>query len=754
MFPQMYKIASDIKLKAVQYYLHNGATLKSTAARFNIHYLSLFKWTKQYQKSGAKRLLQTYSRPWNRFHKKTEETIMQLKEDDPRLTIRKTREMLAQQGIRVSIKGIWNVWKRYGYTGFKKESLCPDFTEYCPWTCEARQKFNQAQLIFQHGDEKTAAEILNTIPSLPRNELIGKIPDRLLNIRRRVEKIALLYRTTPIRSYLTTLGDLYAECKHENLHYSALRVKLFEIGARSFAGEPSKQLQNSIAMRNALKRRDKHLSSLLFSLQFPALLSEGIARAQLSQITKAAEISRSCYRLIKQRKHISRSFIYELGSLCTWIEDYKKAEYCYLRALPGTRDDEKQARRRNLGFIFFNKGDYKKALTYLKSVREKGWGYDPKVLMCEAMWYLVQGMPEKAISLTTKALSLSKKEELNIGILTASARIASAYCGLGKRTQAITILQRLLPFAQKHFTRMAAVFEDIICSHNKQEHDTLRAGDIFPTARLNRYLKKGQYARAYSYAQEKYLIAHLHQYILFYPEVVLKQIENGKSVHIPHSILRLPVFNNEIPVYHIKFLGPLKISKNNRYLKTKLPPRDSAFLIHFAEKAGEPGRSVALKDLFSNFWKESRNPSRNLSHLLVRIKKALRIPPHLLAIIQRQDGPALSNYGIHFMSDHDELHQILVTAHALERTGEWELSCQEYIRAFKQFRAPPFIKMYDAWSESARRAILNTYEKNAVSFARSCINHGDIKNAKRVLKKLNTIIPQSQTIAGMLHATP
>src|SRR4030042_2638850 len=455
MFPQMYKIDPMTRRQAVEYYLcNNSSTLKATAAKFNIHYLSLHKWVKQYQQEGNTRLFRTYMKPWNRSSGEVEDMIVSLKEKDPRITIRAARKKLAQKNVNMSIKGVWGIWKRHGYTGFNRRNLCPDFTEYCSWSKEATEKFSQAKALFEQGDEIECAAILTTIPALPKNELLMCIPDSMLSLKRRVEKMTSLYRTTPVRAYFKILDDLHRECTGKNLNYSALRVQLYKIGALSFTGEPDKQLRSSKELRGALARKDSYLSSLLFSLKFPALISEGIAQAKLSEIKKASKINRHCYDLIQRRKNISDSFIYELGSLCTWIEDFKKAEYCYLRALPGIEEDEKQARMRNLGFIFFHKGNYRKALKYLRSVREQGWGYDHKVFMCEAMYALVQGRPEDSISLTTKALSLSKKGDLNIGIIMANSRIASAYCGLGQRKKAMAILKRLLPFAQRNFMRM------------------------------------------------------------------------------------------------------------------------------------------------------------------------------------------------------------------------------------------------------------------------------------------------------------
>ena len=126
----MYKIDSQTKIRAVRYYLKNGATLKKTALLFKIHYLTLFKYVTLYKKYGETRLLQTYRKPWNRTKKELEEKIVLLKENNPRLTVKNAQKILKQEGVEISPKGIWGIWKRYGYAGFNKEKLSIKFTEY------------------------------------------------------------------------------------------------------------------------------------------------------------------------------------------------------------------------------------------------------------------------------------------------------------------------------------------------------------------------------------------------------------------------------------------------------------------------------------------------------------------------------------------------------------------------------------------------------------------------------------------------
>lgn len=93
------------------------------------------------------------------------------------------------------------------------------------------------------------------------------------------------------------------------------------------------------------------------------------------------------------------------------------------------------------------------------------------------------------------------------------------------------------------------------------------------------------------------------------------------------------------------------------------------------------------------------------------------------------------------MTDYDEFKQILVTAQAFERAGEWNLARKELLRAFVLFRDEPFVKMYDEWSENMRVVALNELEKNATHFIESCFKQNNINDARRVIARFAKMMP-------------
>jgi len=735
----MYTIAPKLRLDIVNHYLKSGESLRSTAERFHVSYRTVVKWIKLYRREGEERLLT--GRHWNRKEKELEEKIMLLKERNPCLTVRKAKEILHRRGIEISIKGIWSIWRRYGYAGLRREDIGDYYTMSCPWTREAKEKFEEAKDMYHLGNIKASADILNSIPVVPDNEFILQIPDRYLNLRRRVEKTTILLGKIPVRSYLKKTRRIFKECKKRKLYYSAFRIGISEIIALSWSADPIGQLKKIEELKNMLYLRE--LSKLPFELRFMLLISEGIAYAQLLKIDKALEIAKSCGVMLKRMKNIPSYFTFNLAILNTYLDNIREAEYWYLRSLKKLDDEKRKVVDIYLAEIYLCKGEYQKAIQIYKRAQLSGWGFYSRKLLAQSIWSLVNGMPRKAITLSTKALIQSRKEEVSSRIISAYFVIASSYASFGEKKRAKNILRRLLPFLIKNRLKRVEIIYRILLSQSQISESFL------PSAKLALLLKSGNYKKAYKFACKKGLLSYLHRYIFFYPELITENIEKGISTGLPKAMLKLPIFNEKALVYDIRFLGNPVVYKNQKYLKIKLLPKDAAFVIQLALKAGEPGKMIFLKNLYDSFWPDSSAPARNLSHLLVRTKKALRIPSHLLEISHRKGEGVLINRGIHFITDYGKFDQVLVTAHAFMRSGKWSFARREFLRAFRLFRGIPLKGMFDRWSDDLQRVILNRLEREAISFVKGCLEHRNRRDARRVLERVSRIIPHSREIAEL-----
>ncbi len=194
----------------------------------------------------------------------------------------------------------------------------------------------------------------------------------------------------------------------------------------------------------------------------------------------------------------------------------------------------------------------------------------------------------------------------------------------------------------------------------------------------------------------------------------------------------------------------MHLFRNQKCLKIKLTPLEQAFLLFIAFHLGEPEKSVAVITILENFWPRSMNPTGRLSHFLVRFKKKLMIPTHFIKIYLMYSDRKLVNKGFYVMSDYNDFQSHIAQAKALERAGEWGFAKKEYLRAFKLFRGEPFKKNFDEWSLNMRHKILTQLETEALHFAKSCLEHNNKNDARRILQKVLKIIPDSEEIKNWL----
>jgi transposase len=749
----MYKIDSHKKLQIVRYYKQNNTTLHKTAKHFGVHYQSVYRWVKQYRKNGKDSLDSTYRNPHNRKSKELEEVVISLKEQDPTLTVRKARKLLCKEGYIISIKGIWSIWKRYGYTGYKKENLSNDFTEYIQWSQEAGFKFERAKDLYKKGKIKESAKELNSISSLPKNELLNKIPDKYLNVKRRTEKMALLFGNMKMKPYKKKLKKLFDECIRKKLYYSALRVGILTAVAHSWSAEAEDQLRTSQELRNLLSLNDEYYSKLPFPSQITMLISDGTAYGALHDRKRTKKILSQCRKILKRRKSVSPHFLFEFGIVNTHLENFKEAEFWYKKALEKATGNLKRTIQNHLSTILSGKGEYTQAKEILGETKGSEWEYIPRNLLNESLMLLAKGVPHRTIELSIQALSFYKKRELKTGIFNAHLNIASAYCSLGETKKGRKIMRDLIPFLEKHNIKHGEEVTKVLLSEERKVDSiaTLKNSTI-STVRLALLLREGKFEKALSLAKQEYLIPYYLRYIFFFPISLSKKYVKRTSLGLSNAVLNLPFFEKSAPSYNIGFLGELIIHKNQIPMRVGLSPKDTSVLIHLVIKVGEPEKKIELDSLLNNFWPNCKNPRGNLSHLLVRIKQSLGFPSHLLAISRKQGDYFLVNRGIHFITDYNEFKYTIVHAKAFKRAGEWELAKTDFKKAFKLFRGEPFRKMYDNWSDDRRLEILFTYESEVVNFAQDLISRNEITDARTILNEAKNIIPFSDEIDNLLNS--
>jgi hypothetical protein len=715
-----------------------------TASKFHVNYRTVCKWVKLYKKEGEARLLWMYKRPWNRTKMQLEEKIVLLKEKDPTLTIKKAKEILENQGIRGSIKKIWGIWKRHGYTGFEKEQLSIEFPTYLSETPEIRYGLKIAEGCIKQGDFHQAGKVLNELPCCPKNEVLKNIPERYLLLRRKLEKYYALFGVIPYTLLSQKLKLLRRNLERQGYLYSALRAGLLE--ALAYAG--SGKIEAELALFAYLREicREEALDP---ALRFSYYCINGIALIRNLRVSESLAFLRKCERLVK--KHPTSSFVLNLLVFYDNLGHYRKFEHIL-------QQYEKTLQKDIVLFLksrlYITQGKYRDYRTLVQILEKKDKKINPLYVLQKAQYFLLEkGDICRAMNQMQLFLEIVKGIELRIYWSFALFFLSILYAAQGEGKKAKSLLRKYFPLLKKFGNKKDMLLYEIILNQPSVSKDItkIKQNCLFLLLKKSSLsLKISDYKKAYKYSEKEGLLGVLHRVSILFPEIIESLVEKGKPTGLPKSILKLPVFNKNIPVYEVKFLGNLIVHKNRKYSKTQLMPKDTAFLIHLTVKGKEPGKSIPIEGIYNNFWGKSKNPSRNLSHLLVRIKKALKIPTHLLEIANKNDIPVLINRGIHFITDYDEYQQSLAQAKALLRAGEWGYAKREYMKAFSLFRGEPFKKMYDDWSDDKRLEVLFSYETEVLAFAKELLRRGRKEEAHRLLKKAQKIIPDSDEIDALL----
>ncbi len=734
------KVPFEKKLRAVTTYIATGKPLRKIAQEMDIPFQTLWFWVNQY-KSGGEEILRQKKTLQRRITKDRETSIMMLKEQNPSLSIRDANQLLKKQGIRVSNNTIWHIWKRYGLT---KRPIHDPISPFCEATIETKNGIERAGKFLRDGDFKSAANMLNSLPGLPENKILKQIPENLLSPRRRLERLFLMYGEIPFSVLYRKARLLGKILENKGLIYSSIYANFYELAVLDWIGKP----QQKATILTRLRKKMHNMSNT--ALWFFFHREEVITYCNLLKIGKAIEIAKKCRKLLYR---LPSSYRELYGTLLGYLGRFKESTAFYKTALEAETHPQ-IITRLILRIATISHGEYEESKRMLSKIKKpKGLGV-AYYNLAQAHIAFGQGNLTKAKEFFLESLEKAFKQELYNVLYVTSMGLACVARALNRRVEATVHLKKYLPLMKKcGLTTVTVIFKQLLGSGETIPEELLKMPNIHLLNLLvqaNRTSKIANYRKAFNYASKQSLMGLFHRWIIFCPDPVFHLLEKGKNTGLPRTILKFPIFNQNIPVYHVKFLGNVNISKDQCYVRAKLSPQEKAFLVHLALRSGAPGKSIPVSDLYKNFWKQSTRPSERLLHLLVQLKKKLMLPGHLLSISSTYAEPRLINRGIYITTDYDEFQTLLAQAKSLEQADEWNFAKRDYLRAFNSVRDAPFKKMYDNWSESMRDVILNRVEHETINFTKGCIVHKNQKDAKRVLEKITKIIPPSQETKKLL----
>jgi tetratricopeptide (TPR) repeat protein/transposase-like protein len=749
-----------IRVQAAKRYLESGS-LEEVAFSFSIHPITLRRWIKRYHDGGEENLKRKkpYIRHSKRFTPLVEKKIVLLKEKDPSITTFKAQSILLNNGIKASIRGIWGVWKRYNLVGFYSSISQPGADIKISQEIEDSSK--KADQALNEGEVKKAARILNALPSCRGKDILKKIPDRLLSLSRQVDKLPLVFGREPLEKTVRKARVLRQRAEKKNLLYTAVRAGIAELFGAAWRVKPDELIILIHRLQDRLNRKNRGRNSTDPIVQFNLLFLEAMAFADIGRTKEAISCITKC-EILCRRHFLYSDFYHKVASLYSIIGFRRKSQVWLKKGLHYSHNPDKGIFYLYLASDYANAGQYESARRTLKKVPIEQPQYRALAAIVQSRCALGKGKIHDAAVFANKALFESKKEGVYIYFSDSSFVLACCSCALGERTKAETLLKRVVVVLDKFgMKRVLSLFQIHLGKNTFSETPVLNRSFKL-TLCLNKASKSVEiedYRKAFNYAKSQQIMGLFHRLVLFFPEPVNRLIARGKPTGLPKVLLNLPVFQKNIPVYHLMFLGPVRVYRNGIRLRNDPTPIYASFIIHLGFK-----KRIELNSLYRNFWQHTKDPRGSLSHLLYGVRKYLRLLPGTLFIKQ-----GFLHFKGYITTDYQFYEETMIRAKTLERAGEWVFAKKEYLRAFKLFRGEPFKKMYDPWSEHMRRVILNKLETEAIHFAKSCLEHdneirqkkrrtlsakcrgGNMADAKKVLERVLKIIPNSEESQKLLE---
>lgn len=688
-----------IKIKAIDHYL-SGRTLEQTAKFFNVHRNTIWRWVRTWRRGGKESVFfDAARRHWKRLPEDNENAVIALKEYSPGCTVRHAQARLKDQNLMVSIKGIWSIWKRHGLTGFARLEISHAYQDYLRRIVPSGVQ-DRINTLIQKNELQKAADIVNSLPLFPYNEIILQIPGRMLSLRRQIDRIQAEFGQIPLSRYRRKAQVLRRKLEDRDLNYSSLWVAIAECYALMWSGLPHEVLrQVSMIKKKTAGIRDARL-------RFIVLMLEGQANAVLMRITQAKSCVDQC-KIIARTSRNPHFFMGGIGGIYSTMGYYREAIHWTDRALRGAAPSYQQQLYANIAQFYGTSGNYRAALPVLKKAQLEEWGFQSRGSLIRACSYLDRGDFHKALEYAIDTLMKAKKEGVRSLLHPATLILASCHRAAGEKAKANAMLKEIVPLLSKYRLKQEYWLRRIVLGDAPAPKKALQVPGLrlaYLLCRARRSARGHDYRLAYAYAQRKKILGIFMRLIPFFPEPVRRLLEKGSNTHLPRAFLDMPVFQVDAPVFRVLFLGKCQVQKQEKLLRhLALGPKDTAFLVHISLNKN---RRIGLKELYDNFWPGSEHPARNLSHALTRLRKNLAIPAHLMRI-----RTGVLYWNISFSTDYDEFKEHIAKARFFEQADERDYAEREYQRARRLYRGEPFKGMYDNWSEQMRREIMTARDK-------------------------------------------
>lgn len=727
MFLQKYKYSPEFKLKVIEEYINNKEeTLLSISQKFGIHYQTVYKWVYKYKKEGRKGFFINYITPWNKICKEKEREIVMLKERYPNLSVRRAQHLLLQKGKKISLKAIWRVWKRHG---MGKRSFKDPFLPPLDEDKETQEKLNYVKYLLRIGNVEKSLEIINSLPSLPLDPFLLKLPINRLSPQKQLNLFPLFFTKLPPLIALKKIKEIRKKLKKQKLFYSLLIADLFYIN-----------LERKLSkIENVIKRIKKILPQISdSSIKFLILSTESILKANAMKIKECRKNLRECKRLAVQ--HPSAYSLTTIALIHISLDEFTTALTWLRKALHyAEKDREKKAIMLLIAFCYAQMGIIKKSKIFLKEINCKNLSSFNFLIYLYTLSLIKfqEGQLFKSVDIIKKALKTSKENTLLNYIHLFTLNQACIYALLNRNKEAQETLKLNIEIFRKEnprnfYLRKVLLKENHTFISSKKVPHSIRIALLLAEAEKREDYKK--YKKAFDYAQKTGLVNFFYRIAGFFPKITSVGIQK-KELNFPAKLLRFPAFDTLRILYHVEFLKNIRIYKNGKPIKIQLFPKEFSFLIYLSFKLKQPGDKVPLEEICSIFYGNSKNPKKYFFKTLSHLRKALSIPHYILETSHIRGNHCLINKGINFTNDYEDAIFTLEYAEALLRKGEWNLSKKEFLEVLSTyFIHEPLKRMFDLFSLELRMKIKQILIRKIKLFYKKSLEYNDKEMHLNILK--------------------
>ncbi len=723
----------------VKEYLFEKDSLRALAQKHNIHFTTLYRWVRLFKKYGEKGLMFEFKRNNSKKEKDLhiQEAVVDIKEKEPSITLKKAQKILQGKGIEISIKGIWSIWRRYGYCGFVKERISNDYTKSIFYSKKDLKKMGMIKRNLE--TEKEITKEISELPFIPDMNLTQFIPSRKLSLRTQLMKLYNSFGKIPINEFLKIARRLKKRFSSLGWEYSFLRAHYAELFALDWLGRHAQEYKE-------FKRYESKYPKLNdLGLKFSFYMLKCHSCMCLLKIKEGMKTFNICRRLILHRKEPPLALLSDMATFCSRFGLFGELEK-WLQRMTSEKVKELGSYWMTLLGAQIANGEYEEAHNSLKFTSHI-WGYQARGYYLEALAALANGNPQEALEYGTKFLNEAKKEGIIAHLERAIMVQSLARCALGQYEEGKKIVKPYLGI----FKKSGNIFNYEIWRTLLTQKISKKEAKYLPCFRLLSFLsslqRKGgarKVKKLLHFVQKERAKGIFSRYILFYPDILSKLLRE-RSPLLPSGFYNLSIINKAIPLFEIEFLGNYRIRCNGELINnTHFFPKEIGILLAIAIKKEY---ELTVENICQNFWpdKELKLAKRYLYTTLNALRQKLSLTKELLTI---KEGRVVKKF--HCITDWLRFQELIAEAKALFLANEYSLAIKKYKEGFRLFRGEPFKKNFDDWSVNMRFKILSQLETEAINFAKSCLEHKNKNDALRILEKVLKVIPNSEEIQKLL----